>query len=474
MPNHVTNILSFKGNEENIKSLMELFQNDEVGTGSLDFNKVIPMPASLNIEEGSQTDTGVKLYNDFVGEYLLFSRQKTLTTLVPKEIEDAYIENHPEINKYVWNLGKAAFYNQLNYGHRTWYTWSIENWGTKWNAYGYEGLTLHPENDEIRFKTAWSAPHPIVYALSNMYPNMEIKHQWVDECMEINTGEATYKNGQRISSNIPQNFRECFELACSIYGESPADMGYVLSKKGDSYVYMNGDEYTHMQLMGINGLFSEDIFYEDELPSGMNIYGLIRDDISHEFSTITHLDKEYEGYFICSTNIELESDGTRAIPKDKPAKIFIDETSTFMEYMEAQAMLELQKSESVTEKTEISNTENSEVDNTNYYDKMARKAEYLRAIYTPGTRIQLIEMNDPYAVPSGTRGTVSCVDDMATVHVDWDNGSTLGLAYGEDSFRTLTADELAQESQGKNGSEDMDESEDEELSEDDSGITQGF
>ncbi len=66
--------------------------------------------------------------------------------------------------------------------------------------------------------------------------------------------------------------------------------------------------------------------------------------------------------------------------------------------------------------------------------------------YPPGTRLQLISMDDPYApVPSGTRGTVDHVDDMGTIHMRWDNGRELGLIPGEDSFRRLTAQELAAE-----------------------------
>jgi hypothetical protein len=33
--------------------------------------------------------------------------------------------------------------------------------------------------------------------------------------------------------------------------------------------------------------------------------------------------------------------------------------------------------------------------------------------------------------------TVLCVDDMATIHVAWDNGSGLGVAYGEDYCRRI-------------------------------------
>ncbi len=59
--------------------------------------------------------------------------------------------------------------------------------------------------------------------------------------------------------------------------------------------------------------------------------------------------------------------------------------------------------------------------------------------YPAGTRVELISMNDPYAhIPEGTKGTVSCVDDTGTIHVNWDNGSGLGIVYGEDSCRKIT------------------------------------
>ena len=52
--------------------------------------------------------------------------------------------------------------------------------------------------------------------------------------------------------------------------------------------------------------------------------------------------------------------------------------------------------------------------------------------------MELIELNDPYRhFDTGLKGPVSCVDDPGTIHVDWDNGSHLGIVYGEDSCRKL-------------------------------------
>ena len=50
-------------------------------------------------------------------------------------------------------------------------------------------------------------------------------------------------------------------------------------------------------------------------------------------------------------------------------------------------------------------------------------------------------MSDPYRpMPEGLQGTVFCVDDTGTIHVHWDNGSSLGVVYGEDSCRRISGE----------------------------------
>lgn len=67
-----------------------------------------------------------------------------------------------------------------------------------------------------------------------------------------------------------------------------------------------------------------------------------------------------------------------------------------------------------------------------------RIVDRIKAEYPKGTRVELIEMNDTYRrMEPGLKGTVSCVDDTGTIHVDWDNGSCLGIVYGEDSCRKI-------------------------------------
>ena len=68
---------------------------------------------------------------------------------------------------------------------------------------------------------------------------------------------------------------------------------------------------------------------------------------------------------------------------------------------------------------------------------MNNKVKMYKETYPKGTRIELVYMEDAQAVPSGTKGTVVCVDDMGTIHMKWDNGRTLGLIPEVDNFKKI-------------------------------------
>ena len=61
----------------------------------------------------------------------------------------------------------------------------------------------------------------------------------------------------------------------------------------------------------------------------------------------------------------------------------------------------------------------------------------LRQEYPRGCRVVLVRMDDIQAPPVGTEGTVFGVDDIGSIMVRWDNGSTLSVAYGEDLCRRI-------------------------------------
>lgn len=47
MPNHVTNIVIVSGDPDTVGAMFEAIENDEIGLGSIDFNKIIPTPDNI-------------------------------------------------------------------------------------------------------------------------------------------------------------------------------------------------------------------------------------------------------------------------------------------------------------------------------------------------------------------------------------------------------------------------------------------
>lgn len=62
---------------------------------------------------------------------------------------------------------------------------------------------------------------------------------------------------------------------------------------------------------------------------------------------------------------------------------------------------------------------------------------HIKSVFPAGTRVELLDMDDPQAPPIGTQGTVKAVDDLGTIFVGWDNGSGLGVVYGHDRIRKV-------------------------------------
>jgi len=68
------------------------------------------------------------------------------------------------------------------------------------------------------------------------------------------------------------------------------------------------------------------------------------------------------------------------------------------------------------------------------------EVEKLRKTYPVGCPVVCVHMQksqtNPYdhVIPSGTIGNVRAVDDAGTIHVAWENGSSLGLIPGVDEF----------------------------------------
>lgn len=315
MPNHVANHISLQGDPEKIRSMLEAIQSDELGVGSVDFNKIVPMPKSLNIEAGSRTDRGLKAYRNFIEVYTFGrSADDTLKALenIPAESEKVFLRQRTDIRREEWELGKTAWNNIRQFGTPTWYEWCVRNWGTKWNAYGYdEGGVDYHDGDSLRFQTAWSAPHPVLEKLTEMFPDIELEHEWADEDIGQNCGRYSYKAGERIEEYFPEGEKEAIEFACSTWEHDPSDWDLYLNASGTEYINAENEEYQQIELLGKFALFTNGRLTDADIPQGLYCYHLRHSDdggcfcsvepkvgVNHGGSVITKepLDFGAEGY----------------------------------------------------------------------------------------------------------------------------------------------------------------------------------
>lgn len=251
MPNHITNVITINGvSKERTAEIIGTVKSDEEGIRhhSIDFNKLIPMPEELKVESGSRSNQALKLYQEFLAESQALSTMNLTKSMPESEYSTAASELVKKYEKLSVNdsdllsFGKQIYSNIQKYGSPDWYDWSIRNWGSKWNSYGYDDEPFHDEENQIEFLTAWSNVEPIMERLSQTFPDAEFFYQWADEDFGSNVGQQTWQNGETIDELIPENISaEAYELAAEIVGISLDEWGYQYSEEDETYHYVDPD-----------------------------------------------------------------------------------------------------------------------------------------------------------------------------------------------------------------------------------------
>lgn len=149
MPNWCENRLQISAP---IEMMTEIRKKIATEDGKLTFTKLIPMPAILE-----RTTSGSK---DFDGTI-----HKSWTW---DDLPDGKRKDRPFTDEEQAEVEATGF--------TSWYDWSIENWGTKWDVNPNEVDQLGDQEDylELHFNTAWSPPVPWVKALREAFPDAEI------------------------------------------------------------------------------------------------------------------------------------------------------------------------------------------------------------------------------------------------------------------------------------------------------------
>jgi len=218
MPNHITNRLTIVSTDnDRIREILESIKDEEHGLGSLDFEKIIPPPPCI----------------------------------------------------YRGNVGQRE---QEMYGDNTLLDFARQNWGSKWNSYGYDDLPKYENGSEIMFLTAWNRPEPVIVKLSEMFPDVEFQHQWADEDIGNNVGTILYENGQELERDVPTPYsKEAYEMASDIQGLDLSEFNLHYSSELGNYRYVPDDELfaEHQRQMAEDGEELDEDFDETEEFGGM-------------------------------------------------------------------------------------------------------------------------------------------------------------------------------------------------------------
>lgn len=203
MSNHVKTLIEVAGAQKDLDEMLSFVKSDQ---SDFDFNKIIPMPKSLNVCAGSRTNALMNLVRavasckyghsrDF--DKLMKNPQPMWTNGEPAlSLEEFMNLGEPPIDKleYLFDgmtapktpadafwLGTIMLQNQADYGYPNWYEWRKNKWRTKGIAAFVQVERNGSECVQIGFETARAFPALIVETLCKKYPQLHFEGWYSDE-----------------------------------------------------------------------------------------------------------------------------------------------------------------------------------------------------------------------------------------------------------------------------------------------------
>jgi hypothetical protein len=181
MPNYAWNEMSIK--KKDFDEFVKCRDENCPEKNIVDFNVLIPMPADISDESGTETDhtflyfvseKGTLTWNEIINKYGEFMRgicSYSYDNLL-KHIENEWYTAE-DLNR-MYKRGEELYEAAKKYGAFDWYNWRYKYWGTKWNAFDCELEDWPDKNDPeeaeykmyLRFTTAWGAPEEWIKELA--------------------------------------------------------------------------------------------------------------------------------------------------------------------------------------------------------------------------------------------------------------------------------------------------------------------
>lgn len=246
----VMNTLTMEGPDARIEQLLAFVQNDIEGIGSIDFEKIIPMPKELDIETTLSKSDAIYMYLVAINPRrpdMGAAKWSWETYLkVAEQISSCRGQNYaalsqigmPEIlqvekQRSLLKLGERLVKNYQKYGCGDCDEWRVKNWGVQWNAWdcGYDD-DLH----KLTFFTDDTAAVSIVQKLSEQFPDVKLTLKWIGEDYRRDVGCMVAQNGQFSQIAMGDDPNTSLLLAADFFDLSLENAGLRFDEKAHRFV----------------------------------------------------------------------------------------------------------------------------------------------------------------------------------------------------------------------------------------------
>lgn len=186
-----------------------------------DFDKIIKMPESLNISSD--------------GFLMPIENQFSIHTKFKEHLDDLknFCENNPRSKDETVKNFLAGIKNYIDFGHATWYSWSVANWGTKWNSSDCKSIS----ENIFEFTTAWSGVSNLIDLMSKEFLDITFIYEYSDEDTGSNCGIGNYRNGVIDFVKLQNGSKEAYELAFKLHPDKAKNYKLI----DDKYEYVDED-----------------------------------------------------------------------------------------------------------------------------------------------------------------------------------------------------------------------------------------
>tara|TARA_B100000131_G_scaffold221323_1_gene212831 strand:- start:22912 stop:23643 length:732 start_codon:yes stop_codon:yes gene_type:complete len=203
MPNWCTNNVKISGPAKTLALLVsKIKKHGEI------FSATFPPPEELTSVSAGSEELMYHIYYGEIPSYI-FGWADVLASGITKEDPDCREKLIDYFSKEGRGFSKEKAdqykHNMDTHGHLTWYSWCVENWGTKWDVSvddlhnDYLPAARMDEDTywEFSFETAWSPPEGWVAETSLLYPDLVFTLEYSELGMFF-AGFKEYINGELV------------------------------------------------------------------------------------------------------------------------------------------------------------------------------------------------------------------------------------------------------------------------------------